>query len=193
MSFVLIFGNIECLLLTVMAYDHYVAICSPLHYSLVMNHIVCVQLVAACWVTGVPNEIGQISQIFCLSFCRSNQINHYVCDIPPVLKLACGDTFLSEMLVFTVAVLFVMVPFLLILGSNGRMTSTILKLPSAMERAKGFSTCWFHVMVVTLFFGSATVTYLWPKSRNSSRTDKFLSLFYTIITPRFNPNIHYEK
>ena len=141
MSFVLIFGNIECLLLTVMAYDHYVAICSPLHYSLVMNHIVCVQLVAACWVTGVPNEIGQISQIFCLSFCRSNQINHYVCDIPPVLKLACGDTFLSEMLVFTVAVLFVMVPFLLILGSNGRMTSTILKLPSAMERAKGFSTC----------------------------------------------------
>ena len=92
MSFVLIFGNIECLLLTVMAYDRYVAICSPLHYPLVMNRKICVQLVAACWVTGVPIEIGQTSQIFSLPFCRSKQINHYFCDIPPVLKLACGDT-----------------------------------------------------------------------------------------------------
>ena len=190
MSFVLIFGNIECLLLTVMAYDRYVAICSPLHYPLVMNHKVCVQLVAACWVTGIPIEIGQASQIFSLSFCRSHQINHYFCDIPPVLKLACGDTFLNEMLVFTVAVLFVMVPFLLILGSYGRITSTILKLPSATGRAKAFSTCSSHVMVVTLFFGSAIVTYLRPKSKNSSRTDKFLSLFYTVITPMFNPLIY---
>uniref|UniRef100_A0A8C2R8V2 Olfactory receptor n=1 Tax=Capra hircus TaxID=9925 RepID=A0A8C2R8V2_CAPHI len=183
MSFVLIFGNIECLLLTVMAYDRYVAICSPLHYPLVMNRKICVQLVAACWVTGVPIEIGQTSQIFSLPFCRSKQINHYFCDIPPVLKLACGDTFLNEMLVFTVAVLFVMVPFLLILGSYSRITSTILKLPSATGRAKAFSTCSSHVMVVTLFFGSAIVTYLRPKSKNSSRTDKFLSLFYTVVTP----------
>uniref|UniRef100_A0A8C2RA63 Olfactory receptor n=1 Tax=Capra hircus TaxID=9925 RepID=A0A8C2RA63_CAPHI len=190
MSFVLIFGNIECLLLTVMAYDRYVAICSPLHYPLVMNRKICVQLVAACWVTGVPIEIGQTSQIFSLPFCRSKQINHYFCDIPPVLKLACGDTFLNEMLVFTVAVLFVMVPFLLILGSYSRITSTILKLPSATGRAKAFSTCSSHVMVVTLFFGSAIVTYLRPKSKNSSRTDKFLSLFYTVVTPMLNPLIY---
>ena len=190
MSFVLIFGNIECLLLTVMAYDRYVAICSPLPYPLVMNHKVCVQLVAACWVTGVPIEIGQTSQIFSQSFCRSNQINHYFCDILPVLKLACGDMFLNEMLVFIVAVLFVMVPFLLILGSYSRITSIILKLPSATRRAKAFSTYSSHVMVVTLFFGSVIVTYLRHKSRNSSRTDKFLSLFYTVITPMFNPLIY---
>ena len=172
MNFVLIFGNIECLLLTVMAYDHYVAPCT------IMNHKVCVQLVAACWVTGVPFEIGQRSQIFSLSFCRSNQINHYFCDIPLLLRLACEDMFLNDMLVFTVALLFVMVPFLLILGSYGRITSTILKLLSAMGKAKAFSTCWSYVMVVTFFFGSAIITYLWPKSRNYSRTDKFLSLFH---------------
>ena len=141
MSFVLIFGNIECLLLTVMAHDHYVAICSPLHYPLVMNRKICVQLVAACWVTGVPTEIGQTSQIFSLPFCRSKQINHYFCDIPLLLRLACEDMFLNDMLVFTVALLFVMVPFLLILGSYGRITSTILKLLSAMGKAKAFSTC----------------------------------------------------
>uniref|UniRef100_A0A8C0E378 Olfactory receptor n=1 Tax=Balaenoptera musculus TaxID=9771 RepID=A0A8C0E378_BALMU len=190
MSCALMFGNIECLLLTVMAYDRYMAICNPLHYPLVMNRKVCVQLVSACWVTGVPVEIGQTCQIFSLPFCRSNQINHYFCDIPPVLKLACGDIFLNEMMVFTVAVLFVMIPFLLILGSYIKITSTILKLPLATGRAKAFSTCSSHVMVVTLFFGSGIITYLRPKSKNSSRTDKFFSLFYTIVTPMFNPLIY---
>nr|XP_010968441.1 olfactory receptor 10AG1-like [Camelus bactrianus] len=190
MSFVLMFGNIECLLLTVMAYDHYVAICNPLHYPLVMNPRACVQLVAACWITGVPVEIGQTCQIFSLPFCGSNQINHFFCDIPPILRLACGDTFLNEILVFIVAVLFVMTPFLLILGSYSKITSTILRLPSAMGRAKAFSTCSSHVTVVTLFFGSAVIAYLRPKSRNSSNTDKFLSLFYTIVTPMFNPLIY---
>ncbi|XP_010968441.2 olfactory receptor 10AG1-like [Camelus bactrianus] len=190
MSFVLMFGNIECLLLTVMAYDHYVAICNPLHCPLVMNPRACVQLVAACWITGVPVEIGQTCQIFSLPFCGSNQINHFFCDIPPILRLACGDTFLNEILVFIVAVLFVMTPFLLILGSYSKITSTILRLPSAMGRAKAFSTCSSHVTVVTLFFGSAVIAYLRPKSRNSSNTDKFLSLFYTIVTPMFNPLIY---
>ncbi|XP_034869614.1 olfactory receptor 10AG1-like [Mirounga leonina] len=194
MGFVLMLGNIECLLLTVMAYDRYMAICSPLHYPLVMNHKVCVQpagsLVAACWITGVPVEIGQTCQIFSLPFCVSNQINHFFCDIPPLLKLACGDTFLNEMLVFTVAVLFVMIPFLLILGSYSKIISTILRLPSATGRIKAFSTCSSHVIVVAMFFGSAIITYLQPKSKHSSRTDKFLSLFYTIVTPMFNPMIY---
>ena len=112
MSFSLTFANVECLLLSVMASDRYVAICSPLHYPLVMSHKLCVQLVAACWVPGVPAEIGQMCQVFSLSFCRSNQISHYFCDIPPVLKLACGDTFLNEMQVLTVAVLSAVAPFL---------------------------------------------------------------------------------
>ncbi|XP_039079946.1 olfactory receptor 10AG1-like [Hyaena hyaena] len=190
MSFVLTLGHIECLLLTVMAYDRYVAICNPLHYPLVMNYKVCVQMVAACWITGIPVETGQTYQIFSLPFCRSNQINHFFCDIPPLLKLACGDTFLNEMLVFTVAVLFVMIPFLLILGSYIKIISTILRLPSATGRTKAFSTCSSHITVVAMFFGSAIITYLQPKSKHSSRADKFLSLFYTIVTPMFNPMIY---
>ncbi|XP_059244035.1 olfactory receptor 10AG1-like [Mustela nigripes] len=190
MSFVLMLGNVECLLLMVMAYDRYTAICNPLHYPLVMNHKVCVQLVAACWITGVLVEIGQTCQIFSLPYCGSNQINHFFCDIPPLLSLACGDTFLNEMLVFTVAMLFVMIPFLLILGSYSKIISTILRLPSATGRTKAFSTCSSHVIIVAMFFGSAIITYLRPKAKHSSKTDKFLSLFYTIVTPMFNPMIY---
>uniref|UniRef100_A0A9L0J6R6 G-protein coupled receptors family 1 profile domain-containing protein n=1 Tax=Equus asinus TaxID=9793 RepID=A0A9L0J6R6_EQUAS len=124
MSFVLMLGNRECLLLTALAYDHYVAICDPLRYPLAENHKVCVQLVAVRWVTGVPAEIGQACQIFSLHFCRCTQINHFFCDVPPILKLACGGTFLNGMLVFTVAVLFVMISFWLILGSYSEIIST---------------------------------------------------------------------
>ncbi|XP_003423432.2 olfactory receptor 10AG1-like [Loxodonta africana] len=190
MCFALIFGGTECLLLAVMAYDRYVAICNPLHYPLVMNHKVCIQLVTGSWTTGIPVMIGHTYQIFSLPFCRSKQINHFFCDIPPILKLACGDTFVNEMLVYTVAVLFVMVPFLLILGSYSKIISIILKLPSATSRAKAFSTCSSHLMVVVVFFGSGIITYLRPNTRHSEGIDKMLSLFYTILTPMFNPIIY---
>ncbi|XP_049746390.1 olfactory receptor 10AG1-like [Elephas maximus indicus] len=190
MCFVLMFGGSECLLLAVMAYDRYVAICNPLHYPLVLNHRVCIQLVTGSWTIGIPVMIGQTYQVFSLPFCGSNQINHFFCDIPPILKLACGDTFVNELLVYTVSVLFVMVPFLLILGSYSKIISIILKLPSATSRAKAFSTCSSHLMVVMLFFGSGMITYLRPNTRHSEGTDKVLSLFYTILTPMFNPMIY---
>ncbi|XP_054999137.1 olfactory receptor 10AG1-like [Sorex araneus] len=189
MCLVLTLGGTECLLLAVMSYDRYVAICNPLHYPLVMNHKVCVQLVTGSWVSGIPVMIGQTMQIFSLSFCASN-INHFFCDIPPMLKLACGDTFLNEMLVYIVAVLFVTVPFVMILVSYGKIISMVLKLPSSSGRAKAFSTCSSHLTVVLLFYGSAIITYLRPKTQDSAGTDKVLSLFYTIITPLFNPLIY---
>uniref|UniRef100_A0A8C7C5U8 G-protein coupled receptors family 1 profile domain-containing protein n=1 Tax=Neovison vison TaxID=452646 RepID=A0A8C7C5U8_NEOVI len=173
-----------------MAYDRYVAICNPLHYPLVMNHKFCIQLVAGSWVSGIPVQIGQTFQIFSLPFCGSNLIDHFFCDIPPILKLACGDTFVNEMMVYIVAVLIVTAPFLLILISYGKIISTILKLPSATSQAKAFSTCSSHLMVVVLFFGSAIITYLRPKTSHSAGTDKVLSLFYTIVTPMFNPLIY---
>ncbi|XP_049747431.1 olfactory receptor 10AG1-like [Elephas maximus indicus] len=190
MCFAFIFGGIECLLLAVMAYDRYVAICNPLHYPLVMSNRVCVLLATGSWTIGIPVMIGHTYQIFSLSFCRSKQINNFFCDIPPILKLACGDTFINEMLVYTVAVLFVMVPFLLILGSYSKIVSIILKLPSATSRGKAFSTCTSHLMVVILFFGSAIITYLRPNGRHSEETDKVLSLFYAILTPMLNPTIY---
>ncbi|XP_054998488.1 olfactory receptor 10AG1-like [Sorex araneus] len=190
MCFFLIFGGTECVLLAVMSYDRYVAICNPLHYPLVMNHKVCVQMVTGSWVCGIPVMIGHTFQIFSLSFCASNIINHFFCDIPPIIKLACGDTFMNEMLVFIVAALFVAVPFVLILVSYGKIISTVMKLPSSSGRAKAFSTCSSHLIVVALFFGSAIITYLRPKTQNSAGTDKVLSLFYTFVTPLFNPLIY---
>ncbi|XP_030189650.1 olfactory receptor 10AG1-like [Lynx canadensis] len=190
MCFFLALGATECFLLTVMAYDRYVAICNPLHYSLVMNQKMCIQLAVGSWIGGVPVQIGQTCQIFSLHFCNSNQINHFFCDIPPILRLACGDLFVHEISVYVVAMLFVTLPFVLILVSYSKIISTILKLPTTRGWAKAFSTCSSHLLVVFLFFGSATITYLRPKSNHSAGTDRLLSLFYTTVTPMFNPLIY---
>ncbi|XP_005064653.1 olfactory receptor 10AG1-like, partial [Mesocricetus auratus] len=190
MCFILMLGGTECLLLTAMAYDRYVAICNPLHYSLVMNHRICIQLVAACWISVIPVVIGQTYQIFSLHFCASNKINHFICDIPPVLKLACGDTFVNEIAVYIVAMVFVMVPFALIIFSYCKIIYSILKLSSAKGRAKAFSTCSSHLIVVFLFYGTAGITYLHPKPNQSERIGKLLSLFYTILIPTLNPIIY---
>ncbi|XP_037377429.1 olfactory receptor 10AG1-like [Talpa occidentalis] len=190
MYFFLTLGTTECFLLAVMSYDRYVAICNPLHYPLVMNHKMCVQLAIGTWLTGIPIQIGQTSLIFSLHFCNSNQINHFFCDIPPILKLACGDTFVNEISIYVATLVIIAVPFMLILASYSKIISTILKLPTASGRAKAFSTCSSHLIVVVLFFGSATITYLRPKSNHSAGTDKLLSLFYTIVTPMFNPLIY---
>ncbi|XP_037696063.1 olfactory receptor 10AG1-like [Choloepus didactylus] len=190
MCFFLMLAATECFLLAVMAYDRYVAICNPLHYPLVMNQKMCIQLAIGSWVSGIPVQIGQTCQIFSLHFCDCNQINHFFCDIPPILRLACGDTSVHEISVYVVAMLFGAVPFMLILASYSRIISTILRLPTAQGRAKAFSTCSSHLLVVVLFFGSATITYLRPKSNHSVGIDKLLSLFYTIVTPMFNPMIY---
>ncbi|KAM5184235.1 olfactory receptor 10AG1-like [Callospermophilus lateralis] len=190
MCFILVLGATECFLLAVMAYDRYVAICNPLQYPLVMNHKVCIQLVAASWISGIPFQVGQTFQVFSLPYCASNVINHFFCDIPPVLKLACGETFTNELMVYGAALLFVSAPFLLILISYIKIISTVLKLLSTTSRAKAFSTCSSHLTVVVLFFGSAIITYLRPEATHSAETDKVLSLFYTVVTPMFNPMIY---
>nr|XP_003423434.1 olfactory receptor 10AG1-like [Loxodonta africana] len=190
MCFFLMLGATECFLLAVMAYDRYVAICNPLHYPLVMNQKMCVQLAVGSWIIGIPVQIGQTTQVFSLHFCNCNQINHFFCDIPHIIKLACGDTAVHEMSVYVVTILIVTVPFMLILASYSKIICTILKLPTASGQAKAFSTCSSHLLVVLLFFGSTTITYLRPKSYHSAGMDKLLSLFYTIVTPLFNPMIY---
>ena len=157
MYFFLILGATECFLLAVMAYDRCVAVCGPLHYHLVMTPKVCLQLAVGSWVRGIPVQIGHMCWIFSLCFCHSKEISHFFCDIPPILKLACGDTFAHALSVYAVALLFVAVPFMLNLASYSKIISTILRLPTARGRAKAFSTC-SHLLVVLLFFGSATIT-----------------------------------
>ncbi|XP_019489572.1 PREDICTED: olfactory receptor 10AG1-like [Hipposideros armiger] len=188
--FVFMLGTTECFLLAVMAYDRYVAICNPLHYPLVMNHKMCIQLAVGSWIIGIPVQIGQTWKIFSLHFCDCNQINHFFCDIPPILKLACGDTSVHEVTVHVLAIFLIAVPFVLILASYSKIIFTILRLPTARGRAKVFSTCSSHLLVVLLFFGSGAITYFRPKSSHSAGMDKLLSLFYTIVTPMFNPMIY---
>ncbi|CAO2596761.1 Olfactory receptor 10AG1 [Lemmus lemmus] len=174
MCFFLMLGTDECFLLAVMSYDRYVAICNPLQYPLVMNSRKCTQLAAGSWLSGIPIQ----------------EIEHFFCDIPPILKLACGDTAVHELSVYVVVMVVAALPFILVLTSYIKIIATILRLPTAKGRAKAFSTCSSHLLVVVLFYGSATVTYLRPKSMHSPGTDKLLSLFYTIVTPMLNPLIY---
>ncbi|KAG3285170.1 olfactory receptor 10AG1-like [Ictidomys tridecemlineatus] len=190
MCLFLALGTAECFLLAVMAYDRYVAICNPLHYPIVMTPKKCHQLAIGSWLGGMSVQIGQTCRIFTLHFCYSNQINHFFCDILPILKLACGDTSIQEISIYVVVMLVAAVPFLLILVSYSKIIATILRLPTAQGRTKAFSTCSSHLLVVVLFFGTASITYFRPKSNHSAGTDKLLSLFYTIVTPTFNPVIY---
>ncbi|CAO2596747.1 Olfactory receptor 10AG1 [Lemmus lemmus] len=199
MYFFLMLAATDSILLAVMSYDryvaicnplHYVAICNPLHYPVVMNQTKCTHLAVGSWLSGLPFQIGQTCQIFSLHFCKSNLIDHFFCDIPPVIKLACGDTSLNELFVYLVTILLAAIPFLLILTSYSKIIATILRLPTAQGRAKAFSTCSSHLVVVLLFYVSASITYLMPKTTHSAVSDKLLSLFYTIVTPMFNPLIY---
>ncbi|XP_001374451.3 olfactory receptor 10AG1-like [Monodelphis domestica] len=188
--FLYILGAAECLLLAVMAYDRYVAICKPLLYPLIMNHKVCVQLVVVSWVIGVPVMIDETYRIFNLNFCGSKKLNHVFCDAPPLIELACEDTYEIEIYVHVAALIFVITPFLLILISYITIITNILRLPSISGRSKAFSTCSSHLMVVGLFYGSGSIVYLRPKSRQSAGSVKVFALFYTTVTPMFNPLIY---
>ncbi|XP_067398646.1 olfactory receptor 10A4-like [Emydura macquarii macquarii] len=190
MYFFTFLGITECCLLAAMSYDRYVAICHPLHYTAMMSRAVCLQLSAVCWLIGLLVGVEQTTLIFTLPYCGPNRINHFFCDLSPLLKLACADTYKNEISIFISSVLFIMVPFLLILVSYLHILHAILKRPSATGRSKTFSTCSSHLIVVTLFYGSGIVTYLKPKSSNSLNIDKLLSLFYTVVTPMLNPLVY---
>ncbi|KAL6084615.1 hypothetical protein STEG23_037143 [Scotinomys teguina] len=190
MYFILLFGGTECFLLGAMAYDRFVAICHPLSYPVIMNKRVFVKLVMCSWVLGFLVATVQTTWVFSFPYCGHREINHLFCETPPVLELACADTFLFEVYAFTGTILIVMVPFLLILLSYTRILFTILKMPSTTGRQKAFSTCASHLTSVTLFYGTACITYLQPKSRYSPDTKKLMSLAYTLLTPLLNPLIY---
>ncbi|XP_029435411.1 olfactory receptor 10A7-like [Rhinatrema bivittatum] len=183
-------GVTECLLLAVMAYDRYVAICNPLRYAAVMSKRMCIQLAASSWVSGNLISLGQTASIFSLPYCGPNVINHYFCDIPPVLKLACTDTSMKEVSVTITGFLVLPLPFTLVLYSYLRIITAILKVHSTAGRQKVFSTCASHFVSVILFFGTGSFTYLKVKSSNSPEKDQVLSLMYSVVTPMLNPLIY---
>ncbi|KAM9221506.1 olfactory receptor 10A3-like [Dugong dugon] len=190
MYFILLFGRTECFLLGAMAYDRFAALCHPLSYPMIMNKRVFMKLVISSWALGFMVATLQTSWVFSFPSCGPNEINHLSCETPPVLELACADIFLFEIYAFTVTILIIMVPFLLILLSYIRILFAILKMPSTTGRQKAFSTCASHLTSVTLFYGTANTTYLQPKSSYSPETKKLMSLAYSLLTPLLNPLIY---
>ncbi|XP_069502609.1 olfactory receptor 1F1-like [Ambystoma mexicanum] len=188
--FFLLFANVEDFLLTVMAYDRYVAICNPLHYSVVMRKTACAQMVAGTWVTAILNSILHTGMTSRLSFCGANEINHFLCDMVPLFKLSCSDTFPNQMVIFTEGSVVVMSPFLIIVISYICIIRAILKIPSASGRRKTFSTCSSHLAVVIPYFGTIMFMYFRPTTSFALTKDRVASVMYTILAPMLNPFIY---
>nr|XP_033818346.1 olfactory receptor 1019-like [Geotrypetes seraphini] len=184
------FAGAECVLLSVMAYDRYVAICNPLHYFTIMNKKVCLSMSAACLIICFLNSLLHTLLVCRLSFCNSNLVEHFFCDFTPLLKLSCTDTSINELVLFTEASLIAVLPFLIILFSYFRIITSILKIQSTGGRHKTFSTCSSHLTVVILFYGTLIFMYFRPSSSYSLEKDKIASVVYNVVSPMANPFIY---
>ncbi|ELK17001.1 olfactory receptor 4K3 [Pteropus alecto] len=180
-------GGGEMVLLVSMAYDRYVAICKPLHYSSIMSRRTCIGLVLTSWIIGFVHSISQLSMIINLPFCGPRELDSFFCDIPLVIKLACMDTYILEMLINADSGVLATTCFILLLISYSYILITVL-LHSKDGTSKALSTCTAHITVVVLFFGPCIFIYLWPLS--ITWVDKFLAVFYAVITPLLNPAIY---
>ncbi|KAM3924729.1 putative olfactory receptor 2B8 [Leptodactylus fuscus] len=183
-------GGAECYLLLSMAYDRYVAICSPLRYTNIMNPVLCIKMAAASWVGGISNSIIQTFNTLQLPFCGPNVINHFFCEAPILLELACRDTTFNKTIIFLCAIVVAVVPFFFILITYVNILSSIMKIRTTTGRRKAFSTCALHVIVVTLFYGTIFIIYLRPGTVHVTNQDKMATLFYSVITPMLNPLIY---
>ncbi|XP_057616681.1 olfactory receptor 10A7-like [Chionomys nivalis] len=180
----------ECLLLTVMAWDRFLAICRPLHYGAIMSLRLCHLLATTCWLSGAPVSLVFTIWLFNFPFCGPRGIRHFFCDIAPLLSLVCADTRVFEASVFVATVLIMIVPVCLIVMSYTRILAAVLWMPSASGRHKALSTCASHLIVVILFYGTTGVIHLRPKASYSPESKQVVSLSYTMVTPMLNPLIY---
>ncbi|XP_060110843.1 olfactory receptor 2G3-like [Heteronotia binoei] len=190
MYVIICLGSVECFLLAAMAYDRYLAICHPLLYAIAMSRRCQVQLASASWASGF--FLASINGYFTLRlpFCGPNRINHFFCDMPVMIKLACADVRETELSITVVASLIIVVPFLAILISYMLILSSVIQMQSAAGWHKAFSTCASHLTVVILFYGILIITYLSSGSEASPDHDKGLAVFYIVVTPLLNPIIY---
>ncbi|KAM6465803.1 olfactory receptor 5AR1-like [Liasis olivaceus] len=183
-------ADVECLLLAVMAYDRYVAICNPLLYSNVMSRKTCQQLITIVYFTAILDSTIHTSCTFRLSFCSSNIVNHFFCDELPLLVLSCSETYVNEIVIFTIYGFLEAGSIGMVLVSYVYILATILRMRSTEGRRKAFSTCASHLMAVGIYHGTILYMYFRPSSSFSIDQDKWASLFYTVVIPMLNPLIY---
>ncbi|KAM5319621.1 olfactory receptor 6B9 [Glossophaga mutica] len=180
----------ECVLLAAMAYDRYVAICWPLQYPLMMTTGFCVQLTISSWVCGFTISMAKVYFISQVSFCGNNIMNHFFCDVSPILKLACMDFSMAETVDFALAIVILLFPLSATVISYAFIVSTILHIPSATGQQKAFSTCASHLTVVVIFYTAAIFIYVRPRAIASFDYNKLISVIYAVFTPMLNPIIY---
>ncbi|XP_038196944.1 olfactory receptor 12-like [Arvicola amphibius] len=185
-----LFAAIEAVLLAVMAYDRFMAICSPLRYPVTMCPATCARLVLGTVCVGCLNSIVQTSLTFQLPFCSSNHIDYFFCDVPPLIKLACVDTTLNELVMFGICGFTIVCAVLVVIISYGYITVTIFRMESGSGRHKIFSTCGSHMTAVSLFYGAGFAMYGQPGGMESMEQGKLVSIIYTLVIPMFNPLIY---
>ncbi|NP_001378811.1 olfactory receptor 1J4-like [Equus quagga] len=190
MCLIIVFGCLDNFLLAVMAYDRYVAICQPLHYTTVMRQELCVSLVAGSWFFSCAHALLHSLLLVQLSFCADNTIPNFFCDLPALLKISCSDIFLNELVIFTEGAMVVILPFFSILGSYIHIGMTVLRVPSRRRLFKVFSTCGSHLFVVSLYYGTIAGVYLFSFSQSSNEKDLIASVMYAVVTPMLNPFIY---
>ncbi|XP_038181330.1 LOW QUALITY PROTEIN: putative olfactory receptor 2W6 [Arvicola amphibius] len=183
-------GGIECILLSVMAYDRFVAVCKPLHYLTIMHPRLCLKLAAFAWLSGIANSILMSPLTMSLGRCGHRRINHFVCEMPAIIRISCVDTSRVEGLAFFLAIPIVLVPLTMILVSYGYIAAAVLRIKSAAGRRKAFNTCSSHMVVVSLFYSTIIYMYMQPGKVASQDQGKFLTLFYCLVTPTLNPFIY---
>nr|XP_006989941.1 olfactory receptor 2Z1-like [Peromyscus maniculatus bairdii] len=189
MFFLMLMGVSEGVLLSLMSYDRYVAVCHPLHYQVLMRGQVCVVMVGASWFSGALVASIQTSITLQFPYCASHTVDHF-CELPALLKLSCADTSAYELALSVSGVLILLLPLSLIFTSYGHVLGAVLRMHSAEARHKAFTTCSSHVAVVGLFYGAAVFMYMVPGSYHSPQQDNVVSLFYSLITPTLNPLIY---
>ncbi|CAO2642028.1 Olfactory receptor 1361, partial [Lemmus lemmus] len=188
--FLCVFAVMDNFLLAVMAYDRYVAICHPLHYTTKMTHQLCALLVFGSWVVASLNALLHTLLMARLSFCADNTIPHFFCEVTLLLNLSCSDTHLNELMILLVAGLLMIAPFVCILVSYILIACAILRVSSPRGRWKAFSTCSSHLAVVCLFYGTIISLYFNPSSSHSGGRDTAAAMMYTVVTPMLNPFIY---
>ncbi|XP_030155363.1 olfactory receptor 7G3-like [Lynx canadensis] len=190
MCFFMIFAGLDNLLLTVMACDRFVAICHPLHYMVIMNPRLCGLLLLLSWLICLTYSLLQSLMVLRVAFCKETEIPHFFCELAQILKLACSDTLVNDILLYFVTGLLGVIPLTGILFSYSRIISCIMGISSAVGKYKAFSTCGSHLLVVSLFYGAGLGVYLTSGTAHPSRKGSIASVMYTVVTPTLNPFIY---